>query len=821
MKTTSTTKRNPLFFAFKWLFFIGTGAIFSGIFIAAGLYYYISPKLPSIESLREIKFQVPLRVYSADNKLISEFGEKRRFPLTFEKIPDVLVKAILASEDDRFYQHPGVDYQGILRAAALLITTGEKAQGGSTITMQVARNFFLSSEKTFLRKFNEILLALKIEQFLSKNEILELYLNKIYLGNRAYGVGAAAKVYYGQNIDKLNLAQHAMIAGLPKAPSKFNPIVNPERALLRRNYVLRRMHELDYISAQTYQSTIQEPVTALVYQQDIEIKAPYAAEMVRKRMIDQYGRKAYTEGFNVYTTIDSRLQMAANDSLRNALINYELRHGYRGAEGHIDELDASEPDEWLEALKNIRKVPLLPAGIVIETSEQSAAVYLQSGKVIWLCWRGMSWANMYIDGNRTKAAPKTTADIMRVGDIIRVQAHNDGTWMLAQVPEVSGALVSLDSKNGAIKAIIGGYDFNESKFNRATQAKRQPGSNFKPFVYSSAIDKGYTASTLINDAPVVFSDRSLEDTWRPENYSGKFFGPTRLRKALVNSRNLVSIRLLRSIGVDYAINYVQRFGFKADELPRNLSLALGSATLSPLEVARGYAIFSNGGYFVTPYLISRIENVDQKIIMRATPSTVCTNCPQPSSDDGISLLQQANLTNTDQNQPAFNIAKRVVDERNVYIMTSIMRDIIKYGTGRRAKVLNRGDIAGKTGTTNDQHDAWFSGFNGNTTTTAWVGFDNPRPLGDRESGARAALPMWIRYMRTALQNTPETPLIQPPGMVTVKIDPKTGLLANSQTPRAIFETFRIEDAPKQRAGTKASQSTDVSSESANDEVIIF
>ncbi len=794
----------------------------SGILVAAGLYYYLSPKLPSIESLREIKFQVPLRVYSADNKLISEFGEKRRYPLTFERIPDVLVKAILASEDDRFYQHPGVDYQGILRAAALLITTGKKAQGGSTITMQVARNFFLSSEKTFLRKFNEILLALKIEQFLSKNEILELYLNKIYLGNRAYGVGAAAKVYYGQNIDKLNLAQYAMIAGLPKAPSKFNPIVNPKRALLRRNYVLRRMFELNFISAQTYQNTTQEPVTALVHQQNIEINAPHAAEMVRKKMIAQYGSKAYTKGFNVYTSIDSRLQMAANDSLRNALINYELRHGYRGAEGHIDELEASEPDEWLDALKNIRKVPLLPAGIVIETGEQSAAVYLhsgKSGKVIWLCWRSMSWASLYIDGNRTKAAPKTTAEIMRIGDIIRVQAHKDGTWMLVQIPQVSGALVSLDSKNGAIKAIIGGYDFNESKFNRATQAKRQPGSNFKPFVYSSAIDKGYTASTLINDAPVVFSDRSLEDTWRPENYSGKFFGPTRLRKALVNSRNLVSIRLLRSIGVDYAINYVKRFGFNADKLPRNLSLALGSATLSPLEIARGYAIFSNGGYFVTPYIISRIENADQEVIMRATPSTACKDCP--SFDDGISLLQQANLTGKNPHQPALNIAKRVVEERNVYIMTSMMRDIIKYGTGRRAKALNRGDIAGKTGTTNDQHDAWFSGFNGDITTTAWVGFDNPRPLGDRESGARAALPMWIRYMRTALQNTPETPFTKPPGMVTVRIDPKTGLLANSQTPRPIFETFRIGDAPKQRAETKASHNTDVSSESSGDEIIIF
>jgi len=806
---------------FKFSVYSTIFGFFAVAIVIAGLFLYITPNLPSTHSLKDVRFQVPLRVYSEDNKLMGEFGEKRRIPLRYAEVPENLVHAVLGAEDDRFFEHPGVDYHGILRAIMVMATTGKKAQGGSTITMQVARNFFLTREKTFLRKFSEIFLALQIEQELSKEEILSLYLNKIYLGNRSYGVAAAASVYYGKDINKLNLPQLAMIAGLPKAPSRYNPIVNPKRALLRRDYVLRRMLDLRYISQAEYDVAVNQPVTAKIHSQRIELDAPYAAEMVRKEMIERFGNDAYTEGYKVHTTVNAKLQAKANRAVQYNLLAYEERHGYRGAEDHLDVFEYDDPESWKKALKAYDNYPLLQSAVVIDVNDDEVYAFSKDGNVIRICWRGLKWAAPYVNGNIVGAKPKTAHQILSPGDVIRAYDAGKGRWSLGQIPEVEGAMVSLNSLNGGIQSIVGGFDFYHSKFNRVTQAKRQPGSNFKAFVYSSALEKGYSAASLINDAPVVFNDPGLEESWRPENYSGKFFGPTRLREALVKSRNLVSIRILRSVGIKYAINYVKRFGFDTNTLPKDLSLALGSATLTPLEIVRGYAAFSNGGYLVDPHIISRILGPQGELIYEANPPTVCPKCTladaaEQIDDDPTGQMTMVGLRDAasrSQSQPIVNLAKRIVSAENVYIMTTIMQDIIKRGTGRRARVLKRSDIAGKTGTTNDQRDAWFSGFNGEIATTAWVGFDQPHPLGDFESGARAALPMWIDYMRLALKSSDEKPLMQPEGIVTVKIDPETGLLAPAGFPNAIFESFRKQNVPAQSAESKVSNKSDSKGES--------
>ena len=825
-----------------------------GVVVTTGLYVYVAPRLPDLDALRDTQYQVPLRVFTADNRLIAEFGEKRRTPLEYTEMPPLLIKAVLGAEDDRFFEHPGVDYQGILRAVGKLVLTGQKVEGGSTITMQVARNFFLSREKTFLRKFSEVLLAFKIEDELSKEEILSLYLNKIYFGNRAYGVGAAAHVYYGKQIKDLSLAQIAMIAGLPKAPSRYNPIVNPKRALLRRDYVLRRMRELNYIDEPLYQDSILVEDDSELHNLSIEVEAPYVAEMVRQEMQDRFGKDIYTSGYKVYTTVKSDLQEQANKSLRMALMDYEHRHGYRGPEKRFQDFEMFDLDNMYEFFKTLPDDPFLEKAAVMTVEDDFAFVMLETGELIQLCWKQAEWAAPYTDGNQPGPSPTKISQVLTEGDVVRVYKDRTNKWALGQLPEVEGALVSLSSKDASVLAIVGGYDFYKSKFNRAAQAKRQPGSNLKPFIYSAALERGYTAATTINDAPVVFDDPGLEDTWRPENYSGKFFGPTRFREALVSSRNLVSIRILRSIGSKYAISYLSNFNFDQSQLPNDLSLALGSATLTPLEVATGYAVFANGGYRVEPYIVKRIEDVDGKVLFEANPLTVCEKCKEqdvrpnlpppdmvetkeiPKSEEmeiseleGLeSLIQDLYVDDEDSEklqlqeeqlltiqEPDFveivaglddfeppqiaNVAPRVLEPRNVYIMTSIMRDIIKRGTGRRALILKRGDIAGKTGTTNDQRDAWFSGFNPEVVTTAWVGFDKPHPLGDVESGARAALPMWIDYMRVALKDRDEKNMTQPPGLTTVRIDPESGLLAPAGFPDGIFEIFKEEDAPKQVA----------------------
>lgn len=754
--------------------------------IAAGvIYFFLAPKLPDTNTLKETQLQIPLRIFSSEGLLMAEFGEKRRIPVEYNDIPKPLVEAFLAAEDDRFYQHPGVDYQGIIRAAYSLLLTGEKSQGGSTITMQVARNFFLSNEKTYLRKLNEIILALEIEKVLSKEEILALYLNKIYLGSRAYGVGAAANVYHGKPLDQLSLAEMAMIAGLPKAPSAYNPIANPERATVRRNYVLRRMWEVGFIQKADYEEAIKAPVTASYHGPEIKVYAPYVSEMVRTELINKFGEEAYTNGFNVYTTIRAKHQQAANKALQSALLDYDRRHGYRGPVANVAlPEDVSDRVALDKVVKDYDNIGPLKTAVVIETTDEKAELYIRNWGYAQLPLNAVKWAQKKLSTNSRGPVPKKITDAIKVGDIIRVEQLTSPNWELAELPEAQGALIAVAPYDGAVTALNGGFDFFNNKFNRVTQSRRQPGSGFKPFIYSAALEKGYTAATIINDAPVVFDDPGLENVWRPQNYSGKFFGPTRLREALIHSRNLVSIRLLRDIGADYAVEYAERFGFKPGMMHKNLSLALGSGSAAPWDMARAYSSLANGGYKVEPYIIQRVEDASGKIVMQATPDTVCETC----------LMDESTLDESD-----FHVAKRIMTPQNNYIMNSLLRDVVKHGTGRKAMSLGRDDLAGKTGTTNDQVDAWFNGFHPELVAVAWVGFDNPHSLGRYETGGRAALPMWIDFMKVALEGMPEAPLQPPVGMVTVRIDPATGLLARPEATDAIYETFREEYVPKQMA----------------------
>lgn len=868
----------------KWLFATALAGATAMVLLAGGLYLYVARDLPEIDQLRDVRLQEPLRVFSRDGELLAVYGTKRREPLALDEIPQGLRNAFIAAEDDRFYEHPGVDWMGLTRAAINLVLTGEKGQGGSTITMQVARNFFLTREKTYLRKINEIFLALKIERELDKGQILELYLNKIYLGQRAYGVGAAAQIYYGKEVDELTLPEAAMIAGLPKAPSSYNPVSNPTRALQRRNYVLRRMHELEMIDRELYETARAEGVTATTHGSPLKVNAPYVGEMARQVAIERFGEAVYTGGYNVYTTVMAREQRAAGDALRAALLAYEERQGYAGPvaqwdsqrlpeagalEQRIEDLqfaEEAEPDASdveddgtlgpvaldsrlaeLTAVDNIEPAVVIalgerPASTDEEEAGQQASqtedaerpetlVYRRGGRIDPLPWTGMEWALGEEAETDTGDEPSHgPADVLAVGDVIHVAESGDAL-RLVQIPRVEGALVALDPETGAIRALSGGFSFERSSFNRATQARRQPGSSFKPFIYSAALDKGYTAATLVNDAPVVFDDPALEDTWRPENYSGRVFGPTRLREGLVYSRNLVSIRVLLDIGIPHAIRYVQRFGFPRQQLPADLTLALGSAALTPLQVARGYAVLANGGFLVEPHLVERIEDGNGDVLHLVNPARACPEPCEPgqaledgsdepaasdAEDGGEENVAAADAeADDDANagtdgdggegererlpdlEPRF--AEQVIEPRNAYIMRSFLRDVARRGTGRGTRVLGRDDLGGKTGTTDDQLDAWFSGFGGDRVVTTWMGYDELNSLGPRETGARAALPMWIDFMRAALDGDPERWPDLPRGMVTVRIDPETGEYAGPGTENAVFEIFRSEYAPEPSA----------------------
>jgi len=788
------------------------------------IYKQLEPNLPNIDALKNVELHVPLLVYSSDGKLLAEFGEKRREQLLIEDTPQVLIDAVLSSEDDRFYEHPGVDYQGLLRAGINLIKTGKKGQGGSTITMQVARNIYLSPEKTYLRKVNEILLALKIERQISKASILELYMNIPYLGNRAYGVASAAKVYYGKTVDELTLAEAAMIAGLPKAPSTYNPIVNPERAKIRRNYVLRRMFELSKISEQEYKDALASPVTATLHKTPSEVEASYVSEMARAQMVTWLGPAAYTGGYKVYTTIDSRHQAAANAALHRALVAYEKRQGFR-LPGKMNAEDAQTQETIDAQLTELPAHGGLKPALIVATDSLSAQAVLIGGEQVAIAFEQMEWASPRSEEDKEKPAFTTPGEILSTLDMVYVEADAAGVYSLAQMPEVEGAFVALSPQSGKIMALVGGFDFYRSKFNRITQAYRQPGSNFKPFIYSAALEHGDTPASIYNDTPVVLEDIVLEDEWRPRNYSGRFFGPTRLREALVKSRNLVSIRVLQELGIPRAIRYAERFNFEPRSLPRNLSLALGSGDMTPLQLASAYTVFANGGYSTQPRFIEKIVNSSGEVVYQSAVVQTCESdetCAEiDETNKGINSIEDVAVVdetndaeevlelnpqpvNSDEfsgipTAPLVIASKRVVDERNAYIMRSIMGEVIERGTARRAKALGRGDLAGKTGTTNDLYDAWFTGFNNQLVATAWVGYDEQQSMGAKESGGRAALPMWMDYMSVALEGVPEDNDLQPEGVATVRIDRKTGKLATPGADGSYFEFFREENIPTEYA----------------------
>ncbi|MEE3160153.1 MAG: penicillin-binding protein 1A [Pseudomonadota bacterium] len=796
-----------------------------------GVYLYLAPTLPDAETLKDVDLQTPLRVYTADGLLITEYGEKRRTPITYQEIPPQFIDALLASEDDGFFEHSGIDLKGLARAVFDLVTTGRKKSGGSTITMQVAKNYYLSSEKTFTRKFTEILLALKIEKALTKEEILELYVNKIYLGKRAYGIEAASQVYYGKSITELNLAELAMIAGLPQAPSAANPIRSPERAVSRRNYVLARMHNLGKISEAEFQQSIRQPATARYHGATSEISAPYVAEMIRQEMIRRYGNKAYTSGYSVYTTINSARQRAANAALQKGLLKYDRDHGYRGAQTSYAVIPLSVPEapeleEWIaqadpakdvdwpqtleaweEKLRDLGDFGIIEPGVVMNATEEGAWVY-GIGKIRWLPFAGMTWAAPYLSVNSVGNAPENALDVIRNGDLIWLESTSSGL-KLAQVPQAEGALVSMNPHNGAIEALVGGFSNSDNQFNRATQAERQPGSAFKPFIYSAALDNGFTTASLINDAPVVFKDASLESTWRPENYSGKFYGPTRLRQALYRSQNLVSIRILKQMGPATAVRYIQDFGFNPARLNKDLSLALGASAVTPLDMATGYSAFANGGYKVSPFVMQSIISDTGEVLYEANPTLAMA----PPEEGATGNLIREGLNDNDsptegESEQVESIevptlyAERIMSPENHYLTVSMMRDVVRRGTGRKALALGRNDLAGKTGTTNDQKDAWFSGFNPDLVATVWIGFDQPTTLGRWASGGGTALPVWVDYMREALDGAPEEHFEQPEGIVTVRIDPDSGLLASPGQKDAIFEYFKAGSAPTEYARTK-------------------
>lgn len=764
----------------KFFWWSGVAIFCAALLSFSGAYLYLSPSLPSVESLRSIQLQIPLRVYSHDQKLIAEFGEMRRAPIAFADIPEDFIAALLSAEDDNFSQHHGVDFSSLLRAATQLLKTGQIQSGGSTITMQVAKNFFLTSERSFSRKITEILLALQIERELSKEEILELYVNKIYLGHRAYGIEAAAQVYYGKPIGELSLAQMAMIAGLPKAPSAFNPLVNPTRSKERRDWILGRMYRLGKIDQARYLAAIEEPIAASYHVPKPELSAPYIAEMARAEMVGRYGSEAYTEGFRVYVTVPSNLQESANRALHEGLRSYDQRHGYRGPEARLAELPR---EQWPARLAQQRSLGGLEPALVTQVEQSGILVMLRNGEEQAVAWTSMQWARPFLNSNSMGSVPRKPADIVQPGDIIRVKRLDDDRLVFAQLPAAQSALVTLDPANGAIRALVGGFSFEQSNYNRATQAKRQPGSSFKPFVYSAALDNGYTAASLVNDAPIVFQEAGMAEAWRPKNDNNTFLGPIRLREALYRSRNLVSIRLLQDLGINKTLSYIERFGFRREDLPGNLSLALGTANLTPMEIATGWAAFANGGYKIEPYLIERIDSRDGQQLFVANPRSVPGLTP---------LLPSSGVPSSESVPPS---AEQIIDPRTSYILTSMLQDVITRGTGRRALALQRADLAGKTGTTNESKDSWFSGYNADLVTTVWSGFDQPASLGRNEYGGTVALPIWMSFMGEALKDRPQRLLPQPPGVVTLRVDPFSGRAATPGNPNAYFEVFKSEDTP--------------------------
>ena len=760
----------------------------------AGLYLYLSPKLPPVDSLREVKLQTPLRVYSSDNKLIGEFGEQRRTPLTYEQIPPLYIKALLSAEDAEFFEHHGVSLKGMLRAASQILKSGAIQSGGSTITQQLARDFFLTRKQIFSRKFNEILLSIEIERKFTKEEILVLFNNKMFFGNRAYGLQAAAQIYYGKDIDQLSVAQYAMIVGVLKAPSAYNPLANLKRAMIRRDWIIGRMYELGHIDQATYQAAINEPNTASYHGTTLDVQAPYISEMARQEVLNRFGEKAYTEGYKVYTSVDSAMQATAQAAVLKGLLSYDQRHGYRGPELHLQPSEDTDLIDWQDQLQDIPSLGGQEPAAVVDVQEKSLRVLLSNGDYVDLTWeQGLSNVRPYFTEDSRGAAYKAVTEFLKRGDVVRITKDDDDQWRFSQVPAIQGSLVALDPLDGAIRSLVGGLDFNQSHYNRAIQGARQPGSSFKPLIYTAALENGFTPASIINDAPIVIENTSTGIAWRPENDDGKFAGPMRMRQALYRSRNLVSIRLLRSIGMQTALDSLARFGFNPKEFPRDLTLALGTHALTPMQMATAYASFANGGFKVDPYLVTRIEDNDGKVVYEANPKRVCKDCEQIQpiyAEDGPLLPPPL-----ESNQRA----PRIIDARIAYLIDSMLRDVVDKGTGRLAKQLGRKDLAGKTGTTNGPRDSWFSGYNPNIVTSVWVGFDANTLLGRKEFGSSAALPIWIDFMRTALEGLPDQLPRQPEGIVTVRINSDTGKPAMPGDPDAIFEVFLGEDTGRTSA----------------------
>jgi penicillin-binding protein 1A len=840
-----------------------SGAFMLGFVIAGFLVVQFSRELPNAQSIRGIELKIPLRVYSADKLLISEFGDERRKPIDYKDTPQRLIDSVLASEDDGFFEHGGVDFRGLFRAALSNFRSGRSGQGASTITMQVARNFFLSRDKTYERKLKEVLLSFRLEQILSKEEILSLYLNKIFLGHRAYGFGAAAEVYYNKELSQLSTAQIAMLAGLPKAPSTFNPLRNPERALIRRNYVLGRLNDLGKINQEDYQTSLSEPISAQKHGRKTDLVAPHIAEMVRAQLTEQYGEDAYWQGLNVYTTILSKQQLAAQAALRNGLQRYDRRHGFRGTIGTIDletivkQVDSTasaENSQQLDAAYEaaLRAYPSsqeqIPA-IVLTVNDDDSKLWTRDFGEITIKLATAKWAKRHKTANLVGDRPSKMSELMTAGDVLYIQPEENSTdkdagqstaqedsastisWKLSQIPNVSGALISIEPHSGKILSLIGGYDFFLNKYNRATQSIRQPGSNIKPFIYSASLDKGFTPASVISGSSIVIRDPAHGTLWRPENYSGQFYGPTRIRQALSKSMNLVSIRLLRAIGIPYARQYVERFGIDMSRFSASLTMALGSGGVKPIEMLSAYSVLANGGYKVRPYFIELITDRDGNTIFLAPAPAPCDQCyaqylPKPEPTDLEIAQAQTTPSSIDQEEaeqqeggldgqhelldfqpelldfqpevvdlsvPRSYEAPRVMSHANNFLTVSMMKDVVRRGTARKALTLNRQDLAGKTGTTNDYVDAWFTGFNSKVATTVWVGFDNPSTMGRGEAGSLTALPIWVDYMRTALEGVPEDPSQLPKYIESGFIDRNTGKRTDELDPNALQEYFKLEE----------------------------
>lgn len=776
----------------RWISFLWSAlvAFFAFAMLIVLILVYLESQLPDVRSLNEVQLEVPLQVYSSDGKLIAEYGAEHRIPVSIDQIPPMVIQATLATEDQRYYSHSGVDVLGLARAAVVLVTTGRKEQGGSTITMQVARNYFLSRKKTYSRKLREILLAYKIDHTLSKNKVLELYFNKVFYGTRAYGIAAAAEIYFGKPLNQLTLAEAATLAGLPQAPSSLNPIVNPEAATERRNHVLQRMLDVGDITQQQYEEAVHEPMDSDPHAKKNTVYAPYVGELVRQDMFNKYGQDAYTKGYKVYTTINSDLQSDADSALFNGVVAYDKRHGYRGVAGNLGaEVDL---DDWRDQL--LDDYPSLndlqPAAVIAVNSPQgSITVLLQDEKQVTIPWSSMAWTH--------RNAP---SDLVKVGDVI--YTHFDGkAWQFDQKPRVSAGIVALSPQTGAVLALVGGFSFEANPYNHITQAYRQPGSSFKPFIYSAALEKGFTLASMINDAPVVMPADNALGLWRPQNDTKKFYGPTSFREALAQSRNLVSIRLLQLITIPYVIDYTKRFGFDSaqNQIPDGLSLALGTLIATPLQMATAYSVFASGGYRVSPFWVDHITDANGKVLFQAQPQVVPANPGQAAGQSEV------------------NFAPQVITAQNAFLMTQAMKDVIQHGTAFAAKSLNRTDLAGKTGTTQNQVDAWFSGYNHTLEATVWVGYDNPASL--HEWGADAALPIWMSFMQQALAGKPMSDLPMPPDIVSVRINPQTGALASPGEAGAKFEYFQNGTVPHGAAPMGADATagnSDDESSSSND-----